>query len=439
MAEAIRVLAIDVKPEIQKLVKAGLVNCSIYEVLNSEMFESQYESWNPTNFDLIVCGPGWDGLGAGEIAQTLKMQFGETPILFVTDDSHVQVRSALQKNGFLDLFYIPMDTEIFLLCLADLEAVITGMPKTKLIGVSMLDISPGEKLDFDVSVFFPMNNKFIKLTKKGGQMTEQQVGHLKANSVSKLYIPEDQMENYNKYLAEQLKKTNGSPTEEKKLQNTIRNLFHDLLSPELANIQDGNNFSNTAKSVVAALLPKSPASNLNEQLLRLIDEHHTGVYITSQKVAAISGLLALAMGLSPEEVILSALLCDIGLVGLPLDLHEKDYLTLSPAEKEIISSHVARTLKILGEKKVALAPNVRNAIQQHHERFDGKGFPANLPGLKISTEAQILSFALQFEKYSAIRPGQKRVTSLEAVEKIGSTGSINPDIIYRIKLLLEQK
>ena len=92
-------------------------------------------------------------------------------------------------------------------------------------------------------------------------------------------------------------------------------------------------------------------------------------------------------------------------------------------------------MNILGNKRIVLVPEVRDAIQDHHERFDGKGYPANKPGFKLSDEAQILSFAVQFEELTRVITGQPRIFPENAFHQISKNGSINPELIIVIKPL----
>ena len=57
-------------------------------------------------------------------------------------------------------------------------------------------------------------------------------------------------------------------------------------------------------------------------------------------------------------------------------------------------------------------------IRNHHERFDGRGYPANLSGEKIPWVARIISVADAFDAMSSTRPYRKRLTGDAILKEI---------------------
>ncbi|MFA7573533.1 MAG: HD domain-containing phosphohydrolase, partial [Lutispora sp.] len=57
-------------------------------------------------------------------------------------------------------------------------------------------------------------------------------------------------------------------------------------------------------------------------------------------------------------------------------------------------------------------------IYQHHERYDGKGYPLGLHGMDILTEAKILALADAFDAMTSARPYKETMTISEAIEEI---------------------
>jgi HD-GYP domain-containing protein (c-di-GMP phosphodiesterase class II) len=223
-------------------------------------------------------------------------------------------------------------------------------------------------------------------------------------------------------------------------------LFQDLLAPSSAQLDDGRDFAAQAAEVVSALVPRTEAvRDLYEQLLRQMGDAHEGLYQRAQRVAAVAGLIALGVGqCKPEDVVLAALLCDIGTVLLDEDLHTRSYDTsafraLGEPERKAVSAHVATSLQTLADKKMAILPKVRTAIQQHHEKYDGSGYPGAIKGPKIAREAQILSVALQLDLLTAVRPGQARVTPAGAIKAIAGNGSIGPDLMSELNVMIKPR
>ena len=80
---------------------------------------------------------------------------------------------------------------------------------------------------------------------------------------------------------------------------------------------------------------------------------------------------------------------------------------LSPDEFEVIKSHTTLGCEILLEMDELASPDYMRVsysiCRNHHERYDGKGYPDNLAGEDIPVEAQIVSLA---DTYEALQSDQ---------------------------------
>jgi len=102
-----------------------------------------------------------------------------------------------------------------------------------------------------------------------------------------------------------------------------------------------------------------------------------------------------------ENLHRAGLLHDIGKLGIPVDILDK-LGTLSEKEYETIKTHPQIGARILEpiEEYAAIIP----IILQHHERFDGKGYPSGLSGNAIHFGARILAVADAFDAMKSDRP-----------------------------------
>ncbi len=116
----------------------------------------------------------------------------------------------------------------------------------------------------------------------------------------------------------------------------------------------------------------------------------------SRQVAEIAREIALRLGVGQDKVELiykAGLLHDIGLIGVPDTVLMKQD-ALSPEERIWIESH-----PITGAEMVLKAPQLAACaplIRQHHERYDGKGYPDGLAQEEISLGGRILAVAEAF-------------------------------------------
>ena len=138
----------------------------------------------------------------------------------------------------------------------------------------------------------------------------------------------------------------------------------------------------------------------------------------SLRVARYTRMLARKLGENEEtaqKFYNIALLHDIGKIGIPDSILNKPG-KLTEEEYDTMKSHTYRGYEIL--KKVKTQKDIADGAQYHHERFDGKGYPARLYGEKIPYVARIISVADAFDAMSSTRPYRKKLPMDFIVEEI---------------------
>jgi putative nucleotidyltransferase with HDIG domain len=164
----------------------------------------------------------------------------------------------------------------------------------------------------------------------------------------------------------------------------------------------------------------SEISALNEELLlalsHAIDLRDPDVHDHSKAVARYAVLMAQQLGLAPERVELvrkAGLLHDIGKLGIPEAILFKP-ARLSAEEYTVVKQHPTLGAAIVSDCRSLhdLIPFIRN----HHEHFDGRGYPGGLRGSDIPLEARILSVADAVEAMASDRP-YRRGQNVDAILK----------------------
>ncbi|MES2855949.1 MAG: HD domain-containing phosphohydrolase, partial [Bdellovibrionota bacterium] len=151
----------------------------------------------------------------------------------------------------------------------------------------------------------------------------------------------------------------------------------------------------------------------------------------------LAALLSIGLGIgNAEEVALAAMLHDIGLTDLPGDICSKSETERSKEEQALYQTHPELSLKIIKERKIPVTDAVMRAILEHHERFDGSGFPRGLAGKRVSVEAQIIALSTFLDQWCSVKPGQARKEPLDELEKIFAECISNPSkAIFDPKLI----
>ncbi|MCM8788947.1 MAG: HD domain-containing protein, partial [Candidatus Omnitrophica bacterium] len=108
-----------------------------------------------------------------------------------------------------------------------------------------------------------------------------------------------------------------------------------------------------------------------------------------------------------EGIFISSLLHDIGKIVVPAEILNKPG-RLNEHEYNLVKYHPTAGYEIL--KKVEFPWPVADTVLQHHERFDGSGYPYKITKEKIIFEARILAVADVCEAMLSDRPYRKAKT-----------------------------
>ncbi len=137
-----------------------------------------------------------------------------------------------------------------------------------------------------------------------------------------------------------------------------------------------------------------------------------------KKVARISVVIGREMGLPQEKVryiAICALLHDIGKIAIPSEILNKPS-ALNPLERRLVNIHSEIGYNIL--KKINILGEVAPVIYQHHERWDGSGYPLGLKDDEILLEARIIAVVDVFEAMTSHRPYRPALPLESAIKEI---------------------
>lgn len=129
-----------------------------------------------------------------------------------------------------------------------------------------------------------------------------------------------------------------------------------------------------------------------------------------------------------DRLQLGALLHDIGKIGVRDNiLLNKQGLT--NAEYKKMQKHPEYGKEIL--KNIDYLNDITSAISEHHERFDGNGYPNHLDGENIDLYARIIAVADTFDAMITDRPYRKGLTKEKAIKEIKKNAGtqFDPEIV----------
>ncbi len=151
----------------------------------------------------------------------------------------------------------------------------------------------------------------------------------------------------------------------------------------------------------------------------------------ARRVTRFAVCIARQLGCDAEaqlDIERGALMHDIGKIGVP------DAILLKPGKLTDEEWAVMRTHPVLGWqmiRNIRFLAGAAPVVLHHHERYDGKGYPAQLAGADIPLGARIFAIADTFDAMTSDRPYRKALgyeeTYAEVIKCAGS--QFDPDVV----------
>ncbi len=138
----------------------------------------------------------------------------------------------------------------------------------------------------------------------------------------------------------------------------------------------------------------------------------------SNRVAAIAKVIAAEMGWGRRDLELidwGGVLHDLGKVGISDSILNKPG-KLTDEEFAIMKSHPSIGAQIIGG--ISFLEPLLPYIAQHHERYDGRGYPAGFKGEEIAIQGRLLAIADTYDAMTSDRPYRKGLDARIAYDEI---------------------
>ncbi|MCE4050185.1 MULTISPECIES: HD-GYP domain-containing protein [Bacillaceae] len=164
-------------------------------------------------------------------------------------------------------------------------------------------------------------------------------------------------------------------------------------------------------------------SQLSKDLLELtisIEEKDGYTRDHCERIKDYSMLVGEVLDLNTKQIArlnLASFFHDLGKVKVPLNILQKPS-KLTDDEWEIMKLHTTFGRELLEETRIPLLGEIGLIVEQHHERYDGKGYPKGLKGDEITVEAAIIAVVDSFDAMTTDRVYKKGKSKKEAFEEI---------------------
>lgn len=167
-------------------------------------------------------------------------------------------------------------------------------------------------------------------------------------------------------------------------------------------------------------------------LVRL-KKHDEYTFMHSVSTCALLANFGRTLGLSAEvihEMSVGALLHDVGKAHIPDDILNKP-TKLTDAEFEKMKTHVVQT-KIILQNTPGVGPVAQCIAAEHHEHFDGSGYPNRLKGAEISRYGRMGSIVDVYDALTSDRIYRKGMPPTLALRKLleWSGTHFDPELVH---------
>lgn len=150
-----------------------------------------------------------------------------------------------------------------------------------------------------------------------------------------------------------------------------------------------------------------------------------------ERVAKMGRQIGERLGLSETELMnlyMAGLIHDVGKIAIPETILNKPG-KLTDFEFSVVKQHPMTGAWVL--EGTQFGHLYRDGVISHHERFDGKGYPAGLSGTAIPLQGRILAVADAFDAISSDRPYRPRMPFAKCMQimREGRGTQFDPEIL----------
>ncbi len=364
--------------------------------------------------------------------------------------------------------------------------------KTQMFPVSLEKLKAEDGAPFPLFLFLKRNNKFIPIRLPGDAIGMQKYELFLQRDHNELWVPNNFQEIYNTYL--QYTERNGSPVPalgevvaresetptakpaSKKEKSEEAAIVADALTDEeLTQEEKAEVLSNISQDMMRALNQittrgeearseglrhckeiadeilnvAAQNSNIYDEILALRNSQEDIEH--SVLAGTMAAMFGMSVGYADENLLadltIGAIFHDIGLVKVAPGVMSKKEQAWSPDERKEYQRHVEASVEILKESGAEFHPRVYRMITEHHENYDGSGFPKGLKGAAIDETSAILHLANLFDRLCSGKETGEDLSPSEAFDHIHEMAStapakqqVQPELVHRIfQFMLTEK
>ncbi len=280
--------------------------------------------------------------------------------------------------------------------------------------------------DLYLKSYVNRDSRYILFCRGDEQFGQDRKGSLIERNVEKLYILSEDYEKFFKYQEQNLPNilSNDNICAKEKsyaVYNVAKSLTKDILQDIDSSKADLDRARNWVKYTMSFILNDENAFSG----LVSMTSHDYYTYTHSINLSVFGLLFGKHLSLDPEDLNsfgTGMLLHDVGKVGIPLEILNKRG-KLAKEELDIIKLHPELGYKLL-KNKYDMDEKTLSPVIQHHENFDGTGYPHGIGGSEISFYGKLARIVDVYDAITSRRCYADKMNPFEALKEMRE-GMIN--------------
>lgn len=434
------VLVVDDEVEIVNALKEYL-NEKGFNVIPSHTVDEAYDQYNKYLPDLILSDikmPGKSGIDlfkqchADGLAKSRK-----TPFVLMTSYSDILGAENAFSMGVSELIAKPFDLDslnLVLNYLLDLDDAV-GTDEAYY-PVQIDEFINAKNNVFDL--YLKIGPRFVLVTRSGQEFSEQRIQNFAKKGVKTIHLNSRDFAQYTGMQFTLASSINKRPIDVVRKAKVMSHLMSSVSRSFMSGAIDAEIFSNALTSFEAY----SQISLNNAQLNSVMNQLLKGSLDTVERAALRAMLCALVTAQwkwtssrFQSRIILSALLCDVGLKDFP-QLMKKRVSEMSSDEKIQYEQHPYESYRLLREIS-EIPEEITLVALQHHENSAGLGFPQKLIRNKLHSFSVIVHCVNEFIDTLYGQVDKKNVeTALNSLYEIQGK-MVNQQVIKTLYMLFQ--
>lgn len=344
------------------------------------------------------------------------------PYVLMTGYVDILGAEGAYKMGADELLAKPFDLDSLLLVINYLlkKDKSYGSTEDKYFAVKIDDFMHTRNNDFNI--YIKVNEKFVLITKSGQEHTPQRLANFAAKGLQHIYLNNADFAKYTDMQFIIANKISNRPMDVARRAKIMNQLVGSVSRSVVANQVDPELFGNAITSF-EAFTQLSVQNPQVEKILTQMIQASGDLSERCSQTALLGSMVASSWGWTSGKVqsriILSGLLCDIGLREHP-QLITKRRIDYTEDERKLYEQHPFDSFNTL--KQIPDIPvEISLVALEHHENAMGLGFPQKLNRTKVHSFSKIIHCIIEFLETLYFQADQKNVqTALDHMHETQS-------------------